>query len=125
MFPRGTWAFPQGKFIVCWGTIMSLRRRSLSCPNEQLKPFFLENNHVLKEKEFFLPLEHGCYLGQLKFCLFWEHGCSQGSNLNPFYFTTLFSSILFMDEKYNSKKRFEPMTLGYKGDSNHCISFFP
>jgi hypothetical protein len=49
---------------------MSLRRRSLSCPKEQLQPSFpLGNNHVPREKELFLPQ---------------EHGYSSGSNLSPF-----------------------------------------
>jgi hypothetical protein len=64
MFPQGTWAFPQGKCIVPWGSyffprwiIKSLKKRSLSFFKDQFKLFFLENNHVPKEKELKLP--HG------------------------------------------------------------------
>jgi hypothetical protein len=40
MFPQGTWAFPWGKLIFPQGTIMSLGRKSLNVPKEQLKPLF-------------------------------------------------------------------------------------
>ncbi len=50
------------------GTIMALGERSLSCPEEQFKLFFLGNNHVLKEKKLFFHQEHGCSSEQLKLC---------------------------------------------------------
>jgi hypothetical protein len=40
------------------------------------------------------------------------------------YIQTIFSSILFVDEKENSEKGLNLEPLGYRGDSNHCISFF-
>jgi len=50
---------------------MSLRRRSLSCVGEQLKPFFPpKNNHILGEKEFVFIQKHGCSLKQFKLHFF-------------------------------------------------------
>jgi len=43
----------------------------------------------------------------------------------PFYLGNFFSSISFMDEKDNLGKGLNPRPLGYKGDSNHCINYFP
>jgi hypothetical protein len=38
----------------------------LSCLGEQLKPFFPRNNHMLEEKELFVPWEYGCSSEQFK-----------------------------------------------------------
>jgi hypothetical protein len=43
----------------------------------------------------------------------------------PFYFKNLFSSISFVDEKNNLKKGSNLGPLGYKGDFNHYIGFYP
>jgi hypothetical protein len=75
-------------------------------------------------------LEHHCSLGQHKRLLLQEHGF-----LRKIYFWTInlkelsknnfFSSISFMDEKNNSEKGWNLRPLGYKGDFNYCINFFP
>jgi hypothetical protein len=55
-------------------TTMSLRRRSLNCPREQLKPFFLLGTIMSPEKEHFSlenlglsPRKIHCFLGKLYF----------------------------------------------------------
>jgi hypothetical protein len=45
---------------------MSLRRRNLSCPGEQLYKKILGNNHVPEEKEFKLPRGTTMCLGEQK-----------------------------------------------------------
>jgi hypothetical protein len=42
----------------------------------------------------------------------------------PLYFKNLFSSILFMDEKYNSRKNLNPKHLGCKGILTTAFYFF-
>lgn len=58
------------KTYVFLGVIMFPGRKSLSCPNEQLKPFFLKEQSCSQRESFFSPQNHGCSLGQLKSCPF-------------------------------------------------------
>jgi hypothetical protein len=52
--------FPPGKLAFPRGIIMSMRRRSLSCLGEQLKPFFsFGNTHVPWEEGVLLLEELG------------------------------------------------------------------
>jgi hypothetical protein len=49
----------------------------------------------------------------------------RGATETPFYFKIFFSSISFVDEKDNLKKGSNLGPLGYTGDSNLYISFYP
>jgi hypothetical protein len=49
---------------------MSLGKRSLSCPREDLTFFSLRNNHVPKEEEFKLPWGTPCARGEQGLKLF-------------------------------------------------------
>jgi len=118
-FPRGSSLFLE-ELGFSLGKIMSRGRRSLSCPREQLNFMFLGNNHV--KKELFLPLEHGCSLGQLKPCFFWEHSCSLGSNWNSFLPWDFFFIHFTCEWKNNVGKSLNTGPLGCNGDTNHCIS---
>jgi hypothetical protein len=88
--------------------------------------------------------DHGCSLGKIYiFFSFWNKivpygNISPSSPKNMVFFEkkiwainflklskgNLFSSISFMDEKKYLRKGSNPRPLGYKGDSNHCISSF-
>jgi hypothetical protein len=69
---------------------------------------FSRNNHVLKEKELFIPQKHYWSSGQFKLAPLgtWLF---PGEQLKPFFsFGNLFSSILFLDEKDDSRKCLNP-----------------
>lgn len=103
---------------------MSLGRRSLSCPEEKLKPFFRGEQSCFSKEETIFHSRAWLLLEATEILLLWEHGCSLVNNLNLFYFEDLFSSISFMNEKNNLRKVLSLKPLGCKGDSDHYISFF-
>jgi len=111
----------QLKLFFLGETIMS-PRKSLSCLGKQLKSFFLKEQSFLRGEGVIYPPKTWLFFEATIALFLWEHGCPSWSN---FLFQELFLSILFMDEKKNSGKGLNPRPLGYKGDSNYCISIFP
>ncbi len=79
MFPRGIWAFPQGKFIIpCASWFFPWEQ---SCSRE--KEFKLPWGTIMSwgKRNFFSPQEFGCSSGQLKPCFFGNMVVPRG-NLN-------------------------------------------
>jgi hypothetical protein len=140
MFPQKTWALPKGKFIAHWRNYLSLRNFSYSwklllrnfiCSLGKLIP--CSRRHMVTLGEQLKPLAPlriwlFFYLlipwGNLCPLLSWEHGswgtfffeisCFWTRNLKFLPKDTRFSSILFVNEKENSKKGSNPKPLGYK-----------
>ncbi len=118
----------QLKPFFSWGIIISLGRRSLRYPMEQFKPLLIWEHGCSPRSDlrFFSPREHDCSPWQFKSPLSWKHSFFRKNCSWSITLKICLKEIYFHPfcswMKKNSRKNSNPRPSGCKGDSNNYIS---